>query len=143
MTLLAIETEIIARLKAQITGAQVASGAAVAGAAVDVATLAPLILVQPADASVESISHDGTGVVEEQNWVTSVVMSLTPDADGTLLNDYSLVDTMISAVVVALSGYVSLVAMGPFSYTGRDVPTITAGLIEVPLRFSVRVFSQA
>lgn len=139
---LGIELELIARLKEKIPGVTVASGAAMAGASVDVAKLEPILLVQSGEATVSSVSHNATGIIEEQTWMVAVVMELIPDADGLLLKNYTAVDALISSVVKALSGFVSPYIMGALAYTGRDAPSIEPGLIEVSLRFSARVFSQ-
>lgn len=143
MTISAIETGIIAQLGSKLVSVQVASGAAIASAAADIAKLAPIIFVQPAEAAVTSSSHDGTGIVEEQTWLVSIITEITPDADGLLVADYGGVDVLISSVLGALSGFMIAGAMGPCTYIGRDVPTIGAGLLEIILRFTVRVFIQS
>lgn len=141
MSLLGVEGAIITRLKAQLpAGTTVASGAAVAGAALDVATLVPAVVVQPGNATVVSSSHNSRKIVEEQVWIVAAIMKLTPDADGLLVNNYFALNALATSVVRALVGFASIAIMRPLKYAGRDALVIGTGLVETPLRFTTRVY---
>lgn len=143
INLLDAEPLIITRLKTKLGATvTVASTASIAGLLPqDITRLlgaGGAVFLQPDAGSLLSDGSSFEQIAEQGEWLVVVVVKHLPDT-ATLAADYQTAGTLIGQVLEALSAWNPNAAGGymQIQYLGRDIPEISPGYAEFPMRFAV------